>query len=422
MELVIGRGEWARDRGAFPAWRQHNCLVEETKTDPKGYNLLSRPPLAIYNTVGAGPVQGLYTKPGLFGGAVFAVSGGIVYRDGVSLGAIHGTGPVWWAGGIGELCLGRGQSAYSYNGTNLAPIVMPAGFEVRHGHNMARRFVFVRKGSGRFYWSDVDDGRTIDGLNFANAENEPDDLLEIHKKGDTFLLMGQGSVETWLLTGDNDLPWSPVSQQTDTTRGLFDNGCAQEIEGGIFYISNDRQVCAWNGASGAAISDGALWEKIAETASPRTYTFQLEGRPLFAMRLTAGTYLLDLANQNQPALFSTFGRDQWAPMCAVMISGSALLGDDTGPSMWKFDENSLTDSGSTQMERLFTAGTPISGAQQVIANVIVSGNSGAAPIALEPVMEMRASRNGGRTWGTWKATRWGAQGEYGRKARYGARQ
>jgi hypothetical protein len=302
MELVIGRGEWARERGAFPPWRQLNCLVEETKTDPKGYNLLSRPPLKSASTVGSGPINGVYTKPGLFNGATFTVSGSTVYKDGVSLGTIDGTGPVWWASGIGELCLGRGTSAYSYNGTNLAAIVMPDGFEVRQGHNMSRRFVFVRKGSGRFYWSEVDDGRTIDGLNFANAENEPDDLLEIHKQGDTFLLMGQNSVETWLLTGDTNLPWSPVSQRTDTTRGLLDNGCAQEIEGTVYYISSDGMVCLW-ADKGGRISDAALEEKIAATDTPLTYSFQFEGRPLFAMRLDAGTYLLDLVNQNQPVTF-----------------------------------------------------------------------------------------------------------------------
>jgi hypothetical protein len=81
-----------------------------------------------------------------------------------------------------------------------------------------------------------------------------------------------------------------------------------------------------------------------------------------------------------------------------MIGNYPLFGDDTGPNLWAFDESSLTDSGAAQMERLFTAGAPISGIQQVIANVIVSGNNGGAPVNLEPVLEMRVSRNGGRTW------------------------
>jgi hypothetical protein len=41
MDLVIGRGEWRRKRGAPVPWRQENCLLDEVKTDPKGWNILS---------------------------------------------------------------------------------------------------------------------------------------------------------------------------------------------------------------------------------------------------------------------------------------------------------------------------------------------------------------------------------------------
>jgi hypothetical protein len=421
MELTLARGANERTRGAFPPWRQENVLIEATKTDPKGFNILSRPPLAEANNWGTGPVQGIFQRPGLFGGDTFVVSGGTLYRNGVSEGAINGTGPVWWAGGNGELCVGRGQSAYSYNGTNLAAIAFPDGADVRSGNWMARRFIFVRKASGRFYWSDLDDARTVDALSFATAESEPDELYDIKKTGDVFAMMGAHSIESWVLTGDADLPWSRVTQRT-FERGVRDTGCAEEIEGGVFFISDDGMVCALLDST-PRISDAALEEKIRQSSSATTFWFQYEGKTLLCLRLDAGTYVLDLAMDNLPSVFSTQGRDHWAPLCAANINAEPLFGDDTDGTVWSFDESSSTDSGNAEHPRVFSAGLALAKQPQPISNLIVSGNNGSAQVetgeAGDPILEMRYSRDAGRSWSDWRGARWGAMGEYKRRARFG---
>jgi hypothetical protein len=423
MELILGRGEYSRDRGKFVPWRQENCFLEKTATDPNQYNILSRPPLASFYSWGSGPVHGIFQRPGLFSGAVFAIIGGTLYKDGVSLGAINGSGPAWFAAGIGELCCGKGQSAYSYNGTNLAAIAFPDGADVRSGNYMARRFVFVRKGSGRFYWSAVDNGRTIDGLNYATAESEADDLLDILRIGDTFLPMGQNSIETWVLTGDPDLPWTRVVQRTVNGRGIQDTGCGQEIEGTVYFISSDSLVCMWQ-QTAVRISDSALEEKIRLSSTGSTYWFEYEGKPIFCMRLDDGTYGLDLAMANQVVKLSTSGRTNWAPKSAVNVGGEVLFGDDTAGTVWVFDTESETDSGEDEFRRVFTAGLPLNEQPFSITNIIADGDSGSTNAttgaAADPLLAMRFSRDGGRTWSTPRASRWGAQGEYKRKARFGS--
>ena len=420
MDLVIGRGAWDRERGAFPPWRQENCLLEETKTDPKGYNILSRPPLVSFYEWGSGAVHGAIYKPGLFSGAVFAIIGSTLYKDGASLGAIDGTGPAWFAAGNGELCCGRGKTAYSYNGTNLAAISFPDGADVRTGNWMARRFVFVRKGSGRFYWSDLDDGRTIDALSYATAESEQDELYDIVRQGDGWWTLGANTGEFWILTGDADLPWSRISQRI-TGRGVQDTGCAEEIEGTVYFLSSDGMVCVIQ-ETAVRISDAALEEKIRQSTSGSTFWFQFEGKPLLCIRLDDGTHVIDLAMGNQPALFGTYGRTHWAPKCAVMIGSEPLFGDDTEGVIWRFDEGATTDSGESVFRRVFSAGQ--AGNALRIANVIVNGNAGSTPAetgtAADPILEMRYSRDGGRTFQPSRGTRWGQKGQYRRQARFGS--
>jgi len=420
MDLVLGRGEFDRQRGAFIPWRQENCLLEPTKTDPKQYNILSRPPLVSAHSWGSGPVHGVFSRPGLFGGAIFAVIGDSLYMDGTLLGAIDGSGAVSWAAGIDELAVTRGATAYSYNGTNLQAIAFPDGADVRAVNWMARLFVFVRKDSGRFYWSAQDDARTVDDLSFANAESAQDDLLDIKKSGDVWWLMGENTGEAWVLTGDPDLPWSKVPQRT-LNRGVIDTGCAEEIEGTVYFVSNDGMICVIQDAA-ARISDSALEEKIRQSAAASTFWFQYEGKPLLCIRLDSGTHVLDLALDNQPCVFSTSGRSHWAPKCAVNVGPDPLFGDDTAGTLWEFSEGSTTDCGEVEMSRVFSAG--VSGNALRIANVIVTGNTGSTTAltgeAADPILEMRYSRDGGRSFSPWRGARWGAVGDYRRKARFGS--
>jgi len=121
----------------------------------------------------------------------------------------------------------------------------------------------------------------------------------------------------------------------------------------------------------------------------------------------------------------TYGRTNWAPKCAINVGSEVLLGDDTTNIIWTLDPDSATDCGLEQFERLFTIGLPVNEASVNISNVIVRGDHGdtlALPgtDAADPTLEMRYSRDGGRTWSDWRGTKWGATGAYQRKARFGS--
>jgi hypothetical protein len=425
MDLVIGRGEWRRKRGSPVPWRQENCLLEQIKTDPKGWNILSRPPLVSYASIGTGPIEGEFQKPGLFNGDKFYVSNGTLYRGAVSIGSLDGSGEVIWAAGIEEIVITRGQSAWSYNGTNLAAVAFPDGANVNSVNWMARRFIYARKGSGRFYWSALDDGRTIDGLDFANAESEPDELLDIAKMGDLFAMLGANSVETWTLNGDPDLPWTRVSQRT-FGRGIFNPGAKAEIPDAntIYFISSDSMVCKMAGDAPQRVSDSALEEDIKLASHASVFAYQFEGKPYVVLRLEdVATYVLDLANGDMPSRFSTQRRGNWAPLCAMTIAGVPYFGDDSSSSVWTFSEGAVTDSGQPEMPRYFSAGLP-SSTNLSVFNIVVDGNNGSATVetgeSAEPILEMRYSRDGGRNFSDWRGTSWGRMGQSKRRARFGA--
>ncbi len=107
----------------------------------------------------------------------------------------------------------------------------------------------------RFYW--IRPGATtIDALDFAEAESEPDEIIEVVVVGDTAWFTGKSSTEAWYATGSVDLTASQFAPQ----RGLAfsqgalpgtivpirtqivvvaEDGIVYEIVGGVNRISNN---------------------------------------------------------------------------------------------------------------------------------------------------------------------------------------
>jgi hypothetical protein len=243
--------------------------------------------------------------------------------------------------------------------------------------------------------------------------------------GDLFAMFGANSVETWMLTGDTDLPWTRVSQRT-FGRGIYSPGAKAEVADAntVYFISSDKMVCKMAGDAPQRVSDSALEEDIQLATSASAFFYQFEGKPYVVVRLEGvASYVLDLANGDMPSRFSTFGRVNWAPLCAITINGFPYFGDDSSATVWQFEEGAITDSGQGEMPRYFTAGFPTASVVNVF-NVIVDGNHGSATVEVgesaDPILEMRTSRNGGRTWTGWRGTRWGRAGDYQRRSRFGS--
>jgi hypothetical protein len=421
MELALARGSSERENGNFPPLALVNMLAEPSMSDPEGVSLLSRPPMVEFASIGAGPINGTYQRPGLFGGDLFTVSGNTLYRSGIAIGAINGSGPVSWASSRTELVLTRGQSAWSFNGTNLAAVVFPDGANVRAVGFVAGLFLYARSGSDRWYWSALNDGRTIDGLDFATAESEPDELYDLKIIGDNLYLLGANSGEVWVLTGNTNLPFSRVIQR-NLGRGVQGPGCAEVMDNTLIFIGSDAIV--WRMEEVARrISDHALEEKIRTSSAGQCFHWLFEGHLVFTVRLDQGTWGFDISAGRWVEL-RTFSRENWAAICSTQVGSEPLFGDSETGTVWQFGELDGTneDAGEVAFERMFTAGAPLKSQPQPIANVLVDGNEGATQAesgqGSDPSLEMRYSRNGGRSWSGWRSSRFGAKGEFRRLARY----
>ncbi|RYG90112.1 MAG: hypothetical protein EON59_00600 [Alphaproteobacteria bacterium] len=407
--LAYGTSAYSRERGNLPDLPLVNLFVEASPTTAKGVMLQSRPPLVAAGTVGSGPIRGIFQADGVLGGAQFVVSGSSLYKDGALHGEITGTGPVSFAASQTELLINAGAAIHHTDGTTFSTVSFPDAANVIRVLFLAGYFVAIRKDTHQFYWSDVLDGLTWDGLSFASAENNHDNLLDALVLSDSLVLIGSKSVEFWPATGDPDAPFAPTQGRV-FERGIIATGCAVIHDNSFAWIG-DNGIVYISGNVPERLSDSGIEERIAQSATWSLFGFPMEGHDLIAVRLDSGTWLRDAQTQ-QWCEFASYGRDNWRARCSAR--DGSLFGDDETGALWTFGAGYIDAGGP--FERRFRAGQPISGGSFSIDNVRLAVNVGETSAltgyTAEPTVEMRTTRDAGRTWGPWRATSLGAQGHY----------
>lgn len=93
----------------------------------------------------------------------------------------------------------------------------------------SQKFFFIRPGN-----------ISIDALDFASAESEPDNILDAITVSDTVWFVGQSTTEVWYATGDNDAPLAPISGRA-YARGTVP-GTSIKVKDSVLLVGDDRKV------------------------------------------------------------------------------------------------------------------------------------------------------------------------------------
>ena len=397
--LDYGKGAYTRKRGNLPELPVINMFVEQSSAD--GIVMQSHKALKSVTTVGAGPVRATLEKDGVFGGDRFAISGNAVYRGSTLLGLIDGAGVAYIVASDTEVIFGRGKTAYSYNGTNFQAIAFPDGADVTTAVWTAGYFIYLRAGTGLWYFSAVGNGRSIDPLDFATAENEPDALLDVGVLDGVIFFFGTESIEPWGATGDADLPYAPIQQRV-FEQGVIATGCVVFVDNTFYWIGKDG-ITYRNDEVPKAVSDDGIVERSRASTSHRLWLFEDERHKFIAQRHDLNTMCLDVTTQEWSERQS-YGRSNWR-------AGPGFGDDETG-TIWELD--GYVDAGGV-FTRVLRAGARL--ARAVIVNNLrltceVGTTEYLAGTYANPTIEMRSSTDAANTWSDWESVTLGEQGSY----------
>jgi hypothetical protein len=407
--LSYGLSSYERAEGDLPGLPVVNMYAEETASE--GIVLQSRPPLVDRGAdLGTGPVRALYKRDGVVGGRLFGVSANSFFDVSADVGTINGTGPVSIAGNDVGIMVCAGGDLFTYDGVTFSQVPLPDDFQAVKVAEGSSRFVVLRKDSGRFYFTPPLN-RTVDALDFATAESESDELLDALFIDDILILFGRETVEFWPNTTDNNLPFQPLEGRV-LERGIKATGCASTLGSTFAWVTNQNTVCVSD--ENNVISNPGLQERIESSTDVSLFNFFIDGTEFLALRLDDETQVYNV-RAGTWSKFESVLDGNWAAVCHAQGVFGALDGKT-------LEFGAGYEELGGPMERRWVAGFPLNGEPVDVSNLRIRVNPGqtdflSGPFA-DPIIEVRISRDAGQTWGNWKHTNLGAQGNYRKKVEW----
>jgi hypothetical protein len=428
----------AYQRSQLPALTLKNYYYEPSPTTLEDQvSLKPRWRLNQFAAVGAGPINGLYRKGGVMAdsghsGAIICLSNATLYLVDQTTGAATVLGAVT-AGGLrmsaegntAVVVLTTGGQPYYTDGNTLTAISFPDGKSVTAIDTLDSYFLFASE-LGRFYWSAVG-GTTVDPLDYATAESQPDVLMSLKVIGDELWLFGRLSIEVWQPTGDLNLPFQRITGRIFGI-GVTARDTIQKLNVGgvdtVCWVGTDRRVYRTN-PNPDRISDPAIEEKLRKTTfanvanpsnsqNPYATTCSWDGHDFYILHIpNYGSWAYDLGTGDWVEWTSFNHAHFRGAVGCVGVNSQPLIGDDTSNVIWQMLDTQTLDGTTDPVGYEFSGLLEVTGPRTRCNNVMLalSGGSTTDPTS-DPMMQMSWSPDGGKTFVDEDPQSLGREGEF----------
>ncbi len=328
------------------------------------------PGLADWGTAGTGIVWAMT----VFNGALHSISGGPTYA--VYKHAIAGAGT-----DLGDLSSG-GSVPFSMaaSSTELVIVAQPEGYVVDTAGTITHithadfpdvtsvcyingYFIFSKKNSDLYLWSDPLDALTYDALNFASAETVPDGLLRVFEHHNELWLFCSRSIEVHRATGDADEPFARQSGGLIEV-GTHSGDSVAKVGGAVFWLGNDNIVYRAEGYQPVRVSTHAIEKEIEAFGSIvalHAFGMSYQGHEQYVLTIAGSpgkTLVYDLTtglwHKRSSADYSAGVPDEWTPKASIRWVEKCLVanGDGSGDIL-ALDQSIATENG-TAMKSIAT--------------------------------------------------------------------
>lgn len=402
--IPFGQSAYSRANGRLPPVRLINLYAEQAPTSSTGAVLLPR--LGV-NEEYALPydLRGLYVQDGVFGGAMFAVSGEVLYNGETAVGAIEGTDQVEWAYTVDGLFICAGGTVYqTEDGITVAATAFPDSAPVASITAIDNYLVAVRQDTGTVYFR-IPGDTTWNALDFFSAEREPDPAVCVRTLTDLLYVFGTSSIEPFTLTGIAEEPFSRLSG-SGADRGIKDRDSAVKADNSVIWIGENNIPYRMAGVP-QAIGHPGIVDAIQRSGTASAWSYADAGHTFYVLKLDEETLCCDLSTGEWHSL-------EWSVSTGMFDGNTAYV--CSGKSVCTLRERA--DDYDAEITRLFTAIAPTE-TPGTCHCIEVGISPGTTPIIDEPAeLQMRWSDDQSRTWTDWKSAYTGFGGQYRKRVRY----
>lgn len=434
MKLAIAYGASKQEVGKFPELVLRNCnIVKAPSGQENPLAVLARPGLTDFGVVGAGPIRGVARKAGLFGNDALLLSGNTLYRvasTGVSTaftGSVAGRDRV-------KIDIGRdaddndvariatGDAMYKAQAGAVAAEDFPAAAGAGAQDLVFHRgfWIAIETGTDKAYYQ-IPGETTWNALDFASAEYQPDKLVAVDTIRDQIWLFGDVTTEVFTLTGADPAiaPYGGLA---------FDVGCRARDTvvsqgGSVTWVDDRCNVQTSSGGEPVQIADAGLSGVIreAEAEDLRAWGFGLDARSQYVLSLGSSTWAYDRSIPTW-ATWDSKGYDHFRGHLGCEYAGQIIAVDANQGSgqIWLIDPDAMDDDGD-EFATEFSAYLELKEGRANIGVVELIGLTGDAPMTGQgsaPLVSMRYSTDGCKSWSSWRHASMGTTGDYAGRVRW----
>lgn len=383
------------------------------------------PGLALFATVGAGPIRGAHTA----GGYTWFVSGGQLYRvsdagASVLVASIPGTGRCGMAHNDTQLIVMH-STGWTVVWLGSMAVSTPANAPLTAQGAYFNSYVLFPNANGTFGWCNIADATKISALDFASAEAQPDPVISVLTDHDEAWFFGTTTTQIGRISGNAD--------NIITMTAQLEHGCAAKYspakaDNTVFWLGQDENgrgvVFRADGYSPSRISTYALElaiESYADISNAWGYCFQQSGHTFYVLTFDEATWLYDIGTQRwtQWAYRDPASGDieRHRANAYAFLGGKHLVGDYANGNLYRLDLDTYTDNGASiywerawaviESEKVMIRHNRL----EILAEMGVGLSAGGDPTIL-----LSWSDDGCRTWSNDRELKLGAIGRYRNRA------
>jgi hypothetical protein len=339
-----------------------NLFPEVVPEGGKEPGFLNRAPgLRLLTTVGTGPIRGMWQ----YGDYGYMVSGVELYKIDTAyastlLGTVSGTGPVSMADNGTQLFIACNPKGFIYNAltgvfVEITDVDFPGAQMVGYVDGY---FVFTEPNSQRYWITAILEGTSVDPLDFASAEGDPDNLVSLIIDHREIWLFGNNSIEVWYDAGAPTFPFERIQGAVNEI-GCSATYSVAKLDNSIFWLGGDKRgkgiIYRADGYTGKRVSTHAVeWQiqQYTTISDAVAYTYQQDGHAFYVLTFPTAnaTWVYDVSAQvwHERAGFVNGAFVRHRSNCQMQFNGTTIVGDYENSNLYAFDLDVYADNGEVQ--------------------------------------------------------------------------
>jgi hypothetical protein len=332
-------------------------------------------------------------------------------------------GPVSMTFGISQVVLVDGPNGYVLTLATdaFAQITSDAFYGSETVTFIDNYFLFVRPDTGQFYLSAINDATTLDALDFATAESQPDNLNAIVSCQRRALLMGGTTIEIWSNSGSADFPFE--REGTTIEVGCMAAHSVKVVDNTAFWIGQDRNgggiVYRLNGYQAQRISTQGIEEALqasTDLTQATAWAYQEHGNTYYAINAPGltSTFVYEVRTGAWESLNDQDDAGQHCAdrrLCHTYAFGKHLFGCSDG-TIVELDHGLYQKAGRPLVRERVSPHDAVPGLTWLYFDAFhLDCTTGDAPQGVDPVVELSYSDDSGATWSNPVAKSTGRVGE-----------